>query len=186
MLKLDNNSIKIKHDGERRPSAALNTQHALREARQSQPVPDAMNQEHICAENLLHSAVAIDQTSYRESQPWHEPVLSPRSYAAPDGLPQPQSNPETPEELNLAPALNAAPPATPTKKRKYTMDTLANWRDELDPVKRRRLANNYNRLRSEARRQAQVDAQNRAFVEMALEMQRAAEAMDLVSPFYRG
>lgn len=140
MLKLDNNSIKSEYDAERGPSAALDTQHFLCETLQSQPVSDAMNQEHICANNLLRSAVAIDQALLRERQPSHVPVLCPRFYAALVGLLQPQSNPNPLEELSLAPALNAAQPATPPKKRKYTTDAVANWRDEPDPVKRRRLS----------------------------------------------
>lgn len=186
MLKLDNNSIKSEYDAERGLSAALNTQHSLCETLQSQPVSDAMNQEHICVNNLLHSAVAIDQAFHWERRPWHAPIVSPRPYAAPDGLPLPQFIPEPLEELNLAPALNAAQLATPPKKRKYMTDTVVNWRDEPDPVKRRRLANSYYRLRANARRQAQCDAQNRAFMEKVFEMQRAASAMNVVCPFERG
>ncbi|GAB7324995.1 hypothetical protein MBLNU13_g08796t1 [Cladosporium sp. NU13] len=106
-------------------------------------------------------------------------------------LPQPQYNLETlaesREELNVAPVSDAAQTATLSRRmvrgrpRAYS-DTLANWRNEKDPVKRRRLRDNLYRRRANRARQAQVDVQNTASTENALETQQAEETMPQASP----
>ena len=58
--------------------------------------------------------------------------------------------------------------------------TLENWRDEKDPVQRRRLRQNlYNRRQRDDRaRQARIDAQNGDSTDEALEMEQAEDAID--------
>ena len=117
--------------------------------------------------------------------------IEPWPHVASQGLTQSQSNLETEaesrEELNLAPPSNAAQTATPSGRMvrgRFRADTatLANWRDEKDPVKRRRLAQNYRNRQSEKRaRQAHIDAQNGASTENARELQHAEHTTDQVS-----
>lgn len=104
-------------------------------------------------------------------------------YAGSEGLPQSRANAEPPaesrEELNAAPVSIAAQTATPKGRMvrgrfRADSDTLANWRDEQDPVERRRLRSNFHRRQSYNRaRQARINEQNEASTEKALEMQEA-------------
>ena len=109
--------------------------------------------------------------------------------AACEGLPQSPSNLNPPaelqDELNVAPASSAAQTATPsvrTVRGRLRADTatLENWRDEKDPVQRRRLRQNlYNRRQRDDRaRQARIDAKNGASTDEALETEQAEDTMD--------
>ena len=108
--------------------------------------------------------------------------------AACEGLPQSPSNLNPPadlqDELNVAPASSAAQTATPSVRTvrgrpRADTATLENWRDEKDPVQRRRLRQTlYNRQRDNRARQARIDAQNGASTEKALEMEQAEDTMD--------
>ena len=88
------------------------------------------------------------------------------------------------QKLNVAPVSNAVQTVTPSKKRgrgsrRADSNTIANWRDEQDPVKRKRLANTFYRRRSrKSARNAEINAQNEAFTENALEMQQVEDTME--------
>lgn len=92
------------------------------------------------------------------------------------------------QELNVTPVSNAAQTATASRKRgrgsrRADSDSLANRRDEQDPVKRKRLADTFYRRRSRNKAQdAEINAQNEAFTETftenALEMQRGEATME--------
>ena len=108
--------------------------------------------------------------------------------AACEGLPQSPSNlnppAESQDELNVAPASSAAQTATPSVRTvrgrpRADTATLENWRDEKDPVQRRRLRQNlYNRQRDNRARQARIDAKNGDSTDEALEMEQAEDTMD--------
>lgn len=102
---------------------------------------------------------------------------------------RPNLNPpaESQDELNIAPASSTAQTATPSGRMvrgrpRADTSTLVNWRDEKDPVQRRRLRHNlYNRQRDNRARQARIDTQNGASTEKALELQQAEDTMDQAS-----
>jgi hypothetical protein len=110
-------------------------------------------------------------------------------HVASERLPQsrPDLNPpaESQDEFNVAPPSSAAQTATPPGRMvrgrlRADTATLENWRDEKDPVQRRRLRQNlYNRRQRDDRaRQARIDAQNGDSTDEALEMEQAEDAID--------
>ena len=109
-------------------------------------------------------------------------------HVASDGLPQWQSQlqppPESQEDLNVAPVFINATQTTPPpedrygKRRRCDPDELANWREEQDPVRRRRRANAHYRRQCNKRRRTQTDARNEASTEESFEVQQAEDTMD--------
>jgi hypothetical protein len=119
--------------------------------------------------DLPHSTVAPEQAFDQERQDWYHPMPSSEFYAGPDELLQPKYRTEPLEDLNAARDFDTPQTATPSrgkaKKRNCVdSDTASNWRDESDPVKRRRLANIFHARQSESKQRAEADARNRAFM----------------------
>lgn len=145
---------------------------------QSQSLLEVGNEERICAADLLQSNMAPEHAFNQEKQDCYGPMLCSGVYAGPNGLLQLQQSTEPLEELNAAPVFNAPQAAIDwkgkTRKRsRVDSDTAANWRDEQDPVKRRRLANMFSRRQLESKQRAEVDERNRAFMERVRQRQQA-------------
>jgi hypothetical protein len=89
-----------------------------------------------------------------------------------------------PHELDNALDSSAAQTVTPSKKRgsgrpRQHPQTSADWRNEQDPVKRKRLRNNFNSRQYRKRaRDAEINAQNEALTKNALEVQQAEDTME--------
>lgn len=122
--------------------------------------------------------MAPEQAFDLERQDWHDPMPYSELYAGPNELLQPTYSTEPLEELNAVPDFDTPQTANPSrgkvkKRNRVDSDTASNWRDESDPVKRRRLANIFYARQSESKQRAEVDARNRAFMERVEERQQA-------------
>lgn len=144
---------------------------------QSRSPLEARDDEQICAINLPHSTMPKEQAFNQERRNWYDLILSSGLCAGPNGLPQPQHSTERLEN-DVAPVFGAPQTATPSKSKakkrnRVDSDTASNWRDEQDPVKRRRLAAAFYHRRLELKNRAEVDERNRAFMERVRERQQA-------------
>jgi hypothetical protein len=152
------------NDAEQSYRAALHIQPSLDRVGQPQPFLEDKHEGYDSAVEVLPAAGATDRAPSEVSQPWNEPVSSPGSCFVPNGLPQAQSNvnPSTQslDELKLAPDTDDAQPAAPKPQRKRwynrtDSDTLANWRDEPDLVKRERIMGLFHSRQYKKRRRAE-------------------------------